>query len=210
METDKINDTIKSFRDKLSQDLIESAITNNEINFKINNEELRVRKPTFGEKQELYKAKAEKFCEYLKDDTLMMKDVLKEAFKKKGIDIDVLEAKVVQLEKRKNDTQLKLGELLAKQGIVSEIEELKNSIMIIEGQQTEITVNVNQYLEFCIEQQLYLFCYSYLIMLITEVKREDKWVRYWKSYEDFQNTQETIINTIALFASLVIKDEVKV
>lgn len=190
-------------------DTVEAGIMDNKLEFYINEVSYRITKPTFGQKQELNKAKIKKFNELIKDPDNLLREDLKKQYLLRGINIDELEQKNFSLEVNKKNLKEKLGELLTRQVSESDYKDLKKQIQDIEEKQIEINAKVSELLDFCIEQQLFIFSYSYLIMLIVEVKKDDKWVRLWKNYEEFSNTEETLVNQIAFYAALIIKDEVK-
>lgn len=204
------NDLQDKYEKEQSESLVESGLVNNEFIFNIRDMEFKVTKPTFGQKQEVYRAKAKKFSEFIKDSTYMLREDLKKQYKSRNIDVDEIEQKNIQLEIKKKELKEQLGLLLSKQVAESEYADLKNQIVEIENEQSNNINYIGNLMEFCIEHQLYIYAYSYLIMLVVYIKKDNKWVRFWNTYEEFNNTQdESLVNEIALYASFVIKDELK-
>lgn len=213
MENNELIKNYNDMRDKLEDesnlDMVEAGIIDNKFCFTLRNVKYRVSKLTFGQKQELNKARVKKFNELMKDSAFMLKDDLKKQYKTKGIDIDELEEKNLALESKKKTIKEKLGELLSKQASESECRELKQLIIDIEEIQYSNVTKLTELYEFSIENQMLIFSYSYVLMLCVEIYKEDKWVRFWNNYEEFSNTEEQLVNEIAMYASFVVKDEAK-
>lgn len=208
-EVNLINDLREQIKNSHNSELVEFGIMNNEIVFKINDIEYKVTKPTFGNKQELFKAKTKKFNELIKDKEFLFREDLKKQYKDRNIDIDDMENVNIALATKKKRLQEELGEALTKQVAESEYKELKKQIEEIDLQIAENIQKINSLMEFCIEHQLFIFSYSYLIMLVVFKKENDKWIRLWNSYDEFNNTDDRLVSEIAIYASFVIKDDTK-
>lgn len=188
--------------------LMEEALQNNQVEFVYKNIHYRIKKPNFGQKQEVYKKKILKFSELLKDPNYMMEKDLKAQYKARGIDLDAMQDKIIALEQEKQNYQIKLGEALSNKASKDDLESLKNHIAEIQNNQIQISMTKNSYLEFCIEQQVFTYAYTFLTFLITEKKLEDgTYVRAWEKFEEFEKETEDLIREVSFYATLVMKDE---
>ncbi len=208
METSKETTEIaKELTEMFQRETVENAVNNNVGEFEILEVPYRVSKPTYGQKQKTYKKRAEKFTELIQDKTLMLEKDLKKQYKERGIDIDEMQTKIISLEREKHNIQLKLGEALVKQASDTELKAYKEQIEEIQAKQINISIEKTNLLDFTIEQQLFVFTYTYLTFLIAEKKVDDKWVKVWNTWEDFENSDEDLIKEISYHASLIMKDE---
>lgn len=196
----------------------ENLIKDNKIEFTINKKKYRVRKPTQGESLALQKARNKKFLELLKDDSYILKEQLLEIYKKKGLDIEKMEENIKELGYSIEDIQVKLDNTTEK----TSIENFKKEIKEIERKQSKIAVRIGDLLEPCIEHAVIEFgnlysVYSVLEMLDSkkEVKEnvvinDNKWIKAFKTYEDFLNSDKEalILEASANLAMIVYKSKI--
>ena len=88
---------------------IEDLLKDNKIEFELNETKYRVRKPIYREREQARKSKNVKYLELLNDDTYMLKDQLIDIYRKKGIDINKMEAKIVNLQNEIEKLQVRLA-----------------------------------------------------------------------------------------------------
>lgn len=208
-ENEAIKKVLKETQDVSDEALIEQSLLSNELEFEIDNVKYRIRKPSFKEKQEVYKIKSIKFSELIRDKNYMLEKDLRKLYKERGIDIDELESKFKNLEREKNTLNMKLGEALVNKASDEELKTLKEEIEKIRDLQIEVSMEKTNLLDYTIEQQLFSHCYSYLLYLIAEKKLDDKWVKAWDTYQDFENTSEKTVKTFAYYGALIVKDEIQ-
>ena len=192
------------------QSLLESALLDNKLEFDYRSIKYRIKKPSFKEKQETYKRKSIRFSELIRDKTYMLEADLKKQFKERGIDLDEMTERVKNLEREKDSLQLKLGEAIVKQASDSELKTYKEQIATIKERQLELLNEKNNYLEFSIENQLFGESYSYLLFLCAEKLIDEKWVKAWATYQDFEVSDEELVRTLAYYSTYMLRDEVKV
>jgi len=183
---------------------IEDMLSNNNVEFESDNVRYRVRKLSYKEKQCAYEKQVEKVTELLSNDKYDMEEILKEKYKKKGIDIVEMDKQMLTLENKKHQYQLKLGELLTKQAKDSDLDVFKNEITKLNEEQISISIRKTNLLQYSIEQQALIYVYSYLTFLITEKYENDVWVKAFKTYDDFVNAEEELIHKASAHATLVI------
>jgi hypothetical protein len=189
--------------------LVEEFISNNELRFELNKIEYKVTKPTFKQRQLLSNERIKKYSQLLsaKDELnnyiyKTEKDLTKE-YKERGIDIDAMVTRFNALDMKKKDYQIKLGKLLSEKKPEAELNLLKNEIISIEKEQSQLIQEKTALLEPCLETQLLVYLYSYLAFLITDKKEGDNWVKAFKTFEEFENTDLNLIDNIVYRATLL-------
>lgn len=208
--SEKIDEVTKKATEDLNQDLLDKILQGKDFEFEIKGIQYKVRKPTFVDKQKVYKEKIKKYTELLKDENLMLETDLKEQYKKRGIDIDDIQNKIMNLEQEKKSYQLKLGDILIGNGVESDAEIYKKQIEDIIRKQKELSMKKTSLMEYCLEQQLVVFLYAYLTTLIVDKKVGEKWEKVWNSYEEFEaSPDEEIINKIAFYSTLMMQEEIR-
>lgn len=199
----------KEFKKEMAQDAVETAITNNQLEFTFKDELYRVSKPSYKQKQVAQKLKSKKFNELLADKDVKFEKELKEQYKAKGIDIDELSHKIVALEAKKQLIQEKLGKALVDKAPDSDLNVYKIEIESIIAEEYQIMLEKLSYLQFSLESQLQNYMYQVFTSLIAEKKVNDTWIQVWKTVEDLENTQdEELINTVAKYSTFILKNEV--
>lgn len=195
---------------ELNQELLDSILQGGEFTFEFKDVKYKIRKPSFSDKQKLYKEKVKKFTELIKDKSLILEADLKAIYKERGIDIDEYQNKIVNLEQEKKAYQLKLGAVLAGDGVESDADMYKEQIQEIINKQTDLSMKKTSYLEPCLEQQLIVYLYAYLTTLIADKRVGESWEKVWNSYEEFENTSdEEVVNKIVFYSALMMRDEIK-
>lgn len=206
----EIKDMTEKVKESIETELVEKILSDNKFEFDENGVSYRIRKPSFKEKQEVYKKKIQKFTELMKDKTLLLEADWIKQYKERGIDIEEMNKNIIRLEGKKQGLQYTLGKEIEKKSKEDDLKKLRDEIASIEQDQMAISVQKTSYLQFSIEYQLNVFLYAYMITLVTEKKVEDKWVRVWNSYEEFENSDEALINKVSYYASIIVKDEIDI
>lgn len=203
----KVKQVLEEIKNNLIEDQVEESITNNQFVFDIGEVKFRVSKPSFKQKQLAYKEKAKKFNELIKDESIPFEEDLKATLKKRGIDLDEMDSEAIALEKKKQEVQYSLGELLAHQGSKKDIETLRDEIINIQQSINYILVRKASFLENSLENQLIVHLYSFLTYLIAEREVDGKWVPAWESFEQYCNSDDVKVQKVAFNAAMMIKDE---
>ncbi len=204
-----IDDKMNEFMNLDTKLILESLLENNELEFEIRKIKYKIRKLNFKEKQELNRERIRKYNELLKakDDTGKFifnteSDLIK-IYKERGIDIDEMTNKFNLLAKKKDDYDLKLGQMLKENKPEIELEVFKKEIEKIKEEQKSISIKKTTLLDSTLEMQLLIFVYSYIAYLVTEKSVEDKWVRAFNNYKEFEETDNGIIDDIIYNISLI-------
>lgn len=195
----------------LEESQIEEALSNNEIVFKYDNTNFRVRKPTFQEKQEVFRLRSKMYVDLLRNEDYMLESDLIAIYKKRNIDIKQLDEDVLTLEQEKKQIYIKLGKSLKDKEGDDVLKAFRENIIDITTRQHQISLKKIDYLQYSIETQVMIFIYTYLAWLVSEKEETDnKWVRVFATFEEFQSSREQITYKLAQYASLLIKHELEV
>jgi len=204
---------IEELKENIDLSYVENLLQNNEIEFEYKNQKYKVRKPTYKEKQEAYQKRIAKYNELLEatdnegKPLYKTEEELKNIYKKRGIDLDELDNKFRALEQQKKLYQEKLGKALKEKRPDNELQNYKKEIENIIEEQKTISAKKSLLLESCIENQVLMFFYNYLAYLVTEKLENKKWVKAFKTYEEFLNNDEELINQLIFYISLIIIPE---
>ena len=202
-EAKKLTDII----DKAEElDKLEEMIKNNVIYFSCDGIEYRVRKPNYAERQELREVKIKKHAE-LRNNSIWKYEVeLIKELKTKGIDILDMQMEIARIQEKIEELQLKLAEFgdqkEADNGIIVE---LKMQIYNLLVEQRAIALKKIEYLSESIEAELLSLVNSYTCYLGLEKKEAENWVKVFKNYEEFMDSEnENLLNLVAHYMSLII------
>lgn len=190
----------------INKDFIEEISKDNKMEFTYEGILYRICKPNYNHKQLIYKERVKKFTELLKDNSYSLEKDLKKQYLVRDIDIDGMTEKVKLLEKKKEDLQFKLGELLKKEAPEQDCEILKKEIENINTEQFTINMEKQGYLEFSIENQVTLHVYNFMTSLITEKKVGEDWVPAFSSFDDFMKSDEALVGKLAFLITMTYQD----
>lgn len=181
---------------------VENMIKDNKVIFKHKDQTYQVRLLTMLEKEELDELRRKKFGQLIQDkDILMEKDLIR-VYKERGIDIEVLNKQIQELESEEIAVSIKLGELLTKKETPESIlEEYKNKILNIQYQKNVIMIQKTHLLEFSLETQLWNYVAKLITYLSLDIKNEDKFERCFKTLDTFMDyNDEILISKAASYA----------
>ena len=187
----------------------EDLLSNNVFEFKYKEKDYRVIKASFKDKQEVLRKKSQKFTELLKNkDILLEKDLIK-IYKDRGVDIDEIDKSISNLEQSKNSYKEKLGEALTKGTAETDLVIYKKEIEQIIDKQMELYNQRYGLIQYSLESQVRLYSYTYISIFMVEQKVEDKWVKLWKTFNEFENFEdEEFTSTVAVYIGTLLKNEV--
>ena len=120
------------------------------------------------------------------DGTITRKRLIQVLKEKQDIDI-------IQLEKDKEKLQKDLKDVYLEMSVVptdnsDKIEEIRDKKNKIEEKFMEITIEIVNMMESCIEEQTKIIHYRYLASTCTEKQiKEDKFEKVWENYSKFEN-----------------------
>jgi len=190
-------------------DFIEEVIKNNKSEFTHAGVKYRVGKLNYEQKQEVYKERVKRFTQLLRDKDYSLEKDLKREYLDRGIDIDALTNKIKTLEGKKDSAKLKLGELLKNNASDGDCDKIKKEIEAILDEQKDAAIEKQTLLEFSIENQVVVHMYNYMTYLIAERFDGEKWVRAYKTFKDFSQSQDDeLIGKLAFLVTLIGQDSV--
>jgi formaldehyde-activating enzyme involved in methanogenesis len=198
---EEIQEVTKAIKEVSDMTDFDNIITNNFVEFKSENKNYRVRQPNWEETDLANKAKMIKYREMVneKDEkgqpVYLFKKEWEKLLNKQGFNIEEQERKQKEIQATINDLNLRLATAEAKSivdSIIKEIEELKQDSY-------DILLDITDKLQFSIEDQLRIFSNTYLTYLVLEEKKEDKWIRTFSSFEEFNKCQKNDLLTKAMY-----------
>jgi len=161
---------------------MECTVKDNKVEFKSGEKVYRVRKPDFPERDKIQQIRRKKYLELIKDDEMLFRKQWVDLYKKKNIDINKMEDDI----KRKQSEIESLLLRLVKVTDPGSITTLKDDILKLRSAQFDLTIEKTDLLQYSIEDQLLLHDNTYTTYLVLERKENDKWVRHFNNFKDFQ------------------------
>lgn len=165
---------------------VENRVKDNKILFNAGKQTFRVRKPTLEEQSDIDTARRKKYLELIKDDSFLFRDKWIEIYTKKGIDIKKMEQDIKRLEGEIKTAMLDLAITKDAKGIGI----LKDKILNLRDEQAGISIERTDLLSDSIEDQIHIFTKSYAAYKVLERKEEDKWIRHFKTFDEFQKSED--------------------
>jgi hypothetical protein len=188
---------------------LEEMLKNNIIEWSVEGNTYRVRKPTYTERQEVREIKLKRNTELLRDDRYLYEKQLIELYEKKGISIAKMIEQQLKLEEKVNEVELKLAELgNIKESESQKVIDLKMEIFNMKMEQRAISLEKMDLLSYSIENELLSLINSYICYLCLEKKIENNWIRAFNTYESFMDSKsDDLLNKTAHYMSLIIYNE---
>lgn len=196
-------DMQEEIQEQLDLDTMRKIITDNESIFTISGVKYRVSGLTFEQRKAVHERKSERYLELLKNPRYALEDDLKKLYKSRGTDLEQLRKKTLELTREMENVQLKLAEALKTNSNEGDLVRYKDQILAIQEEIQETTGTRTKLLEYCIENQVMIDAFSYIIYLVTEKFEGDKFVPAWSTYDEFQRVKESLVNKIAIRVSLI-------
>jgi hypothetical protein len=208
--TQAVQSTEEKLQEVLDTGFVEKALQSNIVEFEHKEINYRIRKPTFKEREETNKTRAEKQIKLLKEKDeqgiykYLSEEDLRKLYKDRGVDINELEGKIENLKLQQELTLKKLGKALADKASDKELNLLKEEIETIKSQLRKASIKMTDLFDCSIEQQVLIYTYSYLTYLILEKKEGDKWIRAFKSYNEYLEADEKLVNQASVISSIIL------
>ena len=202
----ELNLVQEKIAEAINKDFIEDITRDNKMEFTHEGIKYRICKPTYEQKQSIYKERVKKFTELLKDQTYSLEKDLNKQYLLRDIDIDGMTNRITSLETKKSSVQVKLGELLKKEASDTDCQTLKTEIEEIQRQQQSIALEKQAYLEFSIENQVLLHMYNYMTYVITEKQNGETWIKAFKTFQEFMSSDEQLVGKLAFLITMAYQD----
>ncbi len=181
-----INDKVNELN---SVESIEQLVNNNKIEFEIDKVTYRVRKSNYKETELVRRERNKKKTELLENPKYRLREELITIYKRHGKDIKEMETVINSFPSKFKPIQ----ERLALATAPKDIELLKLELKKLEESQFELIIEKNECLDGCIEKGISEYANLYMVYLVTEKKVKDKWIKAFKTYEEFLDNDEVII-----------------
>jgi uncharacterized protein YbgA (DUF1722 family) len=213
MDEEQRDETLEKLQKEVSDAsnlaFVEQLVQNNEIVFKVDEKEYRVRKPTFDERQELFRERSQLYTKLLTDPSYPLEAELRKLYKARGVDIEKMEEQLRMLEKRKQDLYLSLGKMLKEKASDQDCQVLRDEVQSVIGEQTKISIEKTNLLQYSVETNVLVHVYTYLAYLVSEEKREQTWTRIFASLDEFKRSTGGLTNRLIMLASLMVQHELE-
>lgn len=185
-------ENIKDILDNLQESILENhLIQDNKYLFAFNEQLYRVRMPSQKEKSIADVVKNKLYLELVKEGSNYTRKQLKLLLKEKqNIDIEELEKTRNKLQEDLKVLYYELAEKLSDN--IEAIEQFQEKIIKLKYDLKSLCIEIATYLMPSIEDRLekvYIeqLTFSCTERLIKEENQEDKWIKVWKSLEEYQN-----------------------
>jgi len=164
---------------------MENVIKDNKIVFTSGGKSFRVRKPTLSEQQEIDSIRRKKYMGLVRDDSFMFRKQWVEIYKKKGIDINKMRDDINRIQDDLRSLLLRL----AKTAEPKAVKLLKDEIIKLKDKSYNLSIEMTDLLVYSIEDQLTIHVNSYTTYVVLERNEGGKWTKNFKSYEDFEKSE---------------------
>ena len=198
----KINTKIKNLNDV---EKLEHLVKDNKIEFEIDKVTYRVRKSNYKESEKVRQQRNVKKIELLEHPKYKLRDELIRLYRRNGKDIKEMERIIKSFPSKIESIQERLATTTAPK----DIDLLEDEIKKLEERQLELILEKNECLECCIENQITDYANLYTIYLVLEKNVNEKWVKAFKSYEEFLENDEVIIQGSTYLSLLIYRREIK-
>jgi hypothetical protein len=189
----KREELIKETTQKLGQlselEQAEQLLKNNFTEFEYGGKTYRVHRPNAIDKEAIAKKRMEKYVEFLQNPNYLFRKQLQMLLENKGVNITAME----QLAQTMYNEEKELLKRLANTTTEPDITTLKTQIEDVRIAQKANFIEKEELLKYCIEKQLEDVVRFYLLFLVLEVKNGETWEKLYKTYEDFEKSDEDIL-----------------
>ena len=186
-----VKEAMANFDDLQSEMQLKTIIKDNKIEFKVGDKTFRVKKPNLNEQDEIDTVRRKKYTELISDDSFLFRKQWVKKYKVKGIDIKKMESEMTAIQAGVQKTLLRLATVTDKKVV----NDLKGEVKSQRDKLYELSMEVTDLLSYCIETQVKIYVDSYSACVILEVKNGENWERYFKTYDEFQKSNEVeVIN----------------
>lgn len=195
------DEALKAMQEIEKETRLENIIKDNKIIFKVGEKTFRLRLPTVEEQEEIDSVRRKKYIELVDDSSYLFRKQWIEKYKNKGIDISKMEGDIRDKIEQVRKNLLKLAEAKLPKDIAdlkTKIDTLRREIHDINLQKTDLMAN-------SIEDQMMIFVNSYTVYLVLEKKEEEKWIRNYKDYEEYNKSEDwKLLNRAYYYMSYLI------
>lgn len=165
---------------------MENRVKDNKIVFTVKDVKYRVKMPNLEEQEEINNARRAKKIKLMDDTSYLLEEEWVKKYKAKGIDIAKMKENIRKLQADIKSSLLKLAKTIG----VDAVKKVEEEIGELRDKQIEKTIEITNLLSDSLESQLKIFTDSYTAYLIFEKKENDKWIKAFKNYEEFNKCED--------------------
>lgn len=184
---------LQKLKDNAELSIIEEIIKDNKVEFKHKDKIYRVRLLNRFEKEQLDEMRCRRYGQLIQDDNVLLESDLRKIYKKRGMDVNELDEEIRKLELEKNSQELKLGEAIANKIGNTVLKTYKIKIEEIQDNITLSLIKKSGLLAYSLENRLLNYVAEIITYLSLEVKKEDEWIRAFKTFEDFRQYPDEVL-----------------
>lgn len=175
---------------------MEDIVKDNKIEFEVGKNLYRLRLPTNRENRLIDEARRKKYTEIIADDSYLFRKEWIKKYKNKGIDIKKMDSDIKTYQGEIEKLMLRL----AKTEDTKSIGTLKDEILKVRDERNQIITEKTDLLSYSIEDSLAIYSISYTCYIVLEKKTDDKWAKYFETYEKFDDsTNAELVNKASYY-----------
>jgi hypothetical protein len=140
----------------------------------------------------------------MQDQNILTENQYRTLYKQKEVGLDIIEDKIKKLDAEKFAIQLKLGEALGNKVGDTILSEYKKQIETITNQTDILLIQRGDLFQYSFEKLMHVFQMKAMTYLSFDIKIEDKWIRLYNTYEEFQAEKDEELITKAAYRSYLL------
>jgi len=191
---------LNAIKELEQESAVEDMVKDNMIKFDVDKDKYRIRQPNAEENKEMFKVRRIKYLEMIKDKTFLFKKDWIALYKDKGIDIKKMEKEFITTKNTLEKIYIELAQVKDRKTV----EKLKKEIRALKDRLYDIAEEKADLLSYSIEDQLTIFATAYTCYLVLEQLVEDKWVKKFNNYEEFEKVDNEITTKALSYINYII------
>ena len=192
-EAKAINEDMKK---KADMNIMDELLKTNQMEFSHNDKTYRIRQLTLADKEILNDMIMHEHGRLMQDQNILTENQYRTLYKQKEVGLDIIEDKIKKLDAEKFAIQLKLGEALGNKVGDTILSEYKKQIETITNQTDILLIQRGEL--------MHVFQMKAMTYLSFDIKIEDKWIRLYNTYEEFQAEKDEELITKAAYRSYLL------
>lgn len=205
---DNIRNKVEQMNEQLKKDIdlskIEEMLKDNKIIFDYKDKKYRVRLLNLAEKEELLKFQVKKEMDMLNEGIFKYEKVLIPILKQNGTDIEAMDKRINDIYREECKIMLKLGEAEKEKETEDILSSYKEEIVKLRDEIKQISIEKSIRLNNSLENQLLNSVVQYMVFLGLEVLENDKYLKMYKTYDEFlNNINETLMKKAVAYITVL-------
>ena len=184
---------------------VEKLVKNNEIEFIHKDITYKVTRPTLNDKEKIRQQRLKKIIELKANPDILTRDQVVKAYNGTEDDIATLDQQMIQLRQQMDELCVRGHKERDNEHAVANLEE---KFKEMESRFYELSEKKTELLQGTLESELNLFCIDYLTFLVLYKIVDEKYVRVFDKFEDYQKVNdcdtETLLGRASVYANYLI------